>query len=58
MKQSCNKKEKNRTNIYFLKGKSLEKKKQKNTLTIANFFKTLKNRKKLKTYKINIFNKK
>ncbi len=55
MKQSCNKKEKNRTNIFF-KGKKLgKKKKQKNTLTIRNFFKTLKNRKKMKTYKINIF---
>jgi hypothetical protein len=42
MKQSCNKKEKNRTKI-FLKGKKLEKKKekQKNTLTIRNFLKTL-----------------
>ncbi len=38
MKQSCNKKEKNRTNIYFKKGKNQEKKKQKNTLTIRNFF--------------------
>ncbi len=46
MKQSCNKKEKNRTNFFF-KGKKLAKKlKQKNTLTIRNFFKTLKNRKK------------
>jgi hypothetical protein len=44
MKQSFNKKEKNRTN-FFLKGKKLEKKKQKNTSTIRNFFKTLKNRK-------------
>ncbi len=45
MKQSCNKKEKNRTSI-FLKGKSQKKrKKQENTLTIRNFFKTLKNRK-------------
>jgi hypothetical protein len=26
-----------------------------NILTIINFFKTLKNRKKMKTYKINIF---
>ncbi len=44
MKQSCNKKEKNRTNI-FLKGKSQKKeKKQKNTFTIRNFFKTLKNK--------------
>ncbi len=43
MKQSCNKKEKNRTNIFF-KGKKLGKKKQKNTLTIRNFFKTLKNK--------------
>jgi hypothetical protein len=42
MKQSCNKKEKNRTNIFF-KGKKLEekKKKQKNTLTIRFFKKTL-----------------
>ncbi len=39
MKQSCNKKKKNRTNIYLKKGKKLEKKKkQKNTLTIRNFF--------------------
>ncbi len=41
MKQSCNKKEK--------------KEKQKDTLTIRNFFWTLKNRDKMKTYKINIF---
>ncbi len=54
MKQSCNRKEKNRT-IFFFKGKKLGKKKQKNTLTIRNFFETLKNRKKMKTYKINIF---
>ncbi len=46
MKQSCNKKEKNRTNIFF-KGKSQKKKKkQNNALTIRNFYKTLKNRKK------------
>jgi hypothetical protein len=44
MKQSCNKKEKNRTNI-FLREKA-RKKKQKNTLTIRIFFKTLKNQKK------------
>ncbi len=45
MKQSCNKKQKNRT--IFFKGKKLEKKeKQKNTLTIRNFFKTLRNRNK------------
>jgi hypothetical protein len=38
MKQSCNKKEKNRTNIFF-KGKKVEKKiKTENTLTIRNFF--------------------
>jgi hypothetical protein len=49
MKQSCNKKEKNRTNI-FLREKA-RKKKQKNTLIIRNFFKTLKNRKKMKTGK-------
>jgi hypothetical protein len=28
MKQSCKKREKNRTNIYFEKGKKLEKKKR------------------------------
>jgi hypothetical protein len=39
MKQSCNKKEKNRTNIY-LKREKIRKKKQKNTLTIRNFFYT------------------
>ncbi len=43
MKQSCNKKEKNRTN-FFKREKALKKKKQKNTLTIRNFFKTLKNK--------------
>ncbi len=32
MKQSCNKKEKNRTNIYFLKGKKLEKNKNRKAL--------------------------
>ncbi len=42
MKQSCNKKEKKRTNIFFKKRKNQKKKKQKNTLTIRNFFKTLK----------------
>jgi hypothetical protein len=41
--------------IFFLKGKKLEKKKQKNILTIKFFFKTLKNRNKMKKYKINIF---
>ncbi len=46
MKQSCNKKEQ----IVFLSGKN-----EKNTLTIRKFFKTLKNRNKMKTYKINIF---
>jgi hypothetical protein len=40
MKQSCNKKEKQNKYI-FLKGKKLEKK-QKNTLTIRNFFLRLK----------------
>ncbi len=54
MKQSCNKKEKNKT-IFFFKREKARKKKQKNTLTIRNFSKTLKNRKKMKTYKINIF---
>jgi cysteine sulfinate desulfinase/cysteine desulfurase-like protein len=49
MKQSCNKKEK-KEQIVFLSGKN-----EKNTLTIRNFFKTLKNRNKMKTYKINIF---
>jgi hypothetical protein len=46
MKQSCNKKQK-KQNKYFFKGKNLEKKKkeQENTITIRNFFKTLKNRK-------------
>jgi hypothetical protein len=29
MKQSCNKKEKNRTNFFFFKGKKLEKKNRK-----------------------------
>ncbi len=45
MKQSCNKKKKTEQ-IFFFKWKKLGKKKQKNTLTIRNFFKTLKNRKK------------
>jgi hypothetical protein len=47
MKQSCNKKEKNRTNIYIFK--------REKTLTNRIFKKTLKNRNKMKTYKINIF---
>ncbi len=55
MKQSCNKKEKNRTNIFFLKGKNYKNNKNRKTLTIRNFFSTLKNRNKMKTYKINIF---
>jgi hypothetical protein len=54
MKQSCNKKEKKQNKYIFLKGKKIEKK-QKNTLTIRNVFLPLKNRNKLKTYKINIF---
>jgi hypothetical protein len=54
MKQSCNKKEKNRKKKNFKREKT-RKKKQKNTLTNRNFFKTLKNRNKLKTCKINIF---
>jgi len=37
MKQSCNRKKKNK--YIFLKGEKLEKKKQKNTLTIRNIFK-------------------
>ncbi len=36
MKQRCNKKEKNKTNIYFKREKT--RKKKKNTLTIRNFF--------------------
>ncbi len=38
MKQSCNEKEKNRTNIFFKKGKNQKREKEKNTLTIKNFF--------------------
>jgi hypothetical protein len=53
MKQSCNQKEK--TEQIYLKKRELGKKKQKNTLTIRNFFLTLKNRKNMKKYKINIF---
>jgi hypothetical protein len=41
MKQSCNKKEKNGTNIFFKREKT-RKKKQKNILTIKFFLKHLK----------------
>ncbi len=52
MKQSCNKKEKekrnkNKNKIYKERGKT-RKKKQKNILTIRNFFKTLKKWNKMK----------
>jgi hypothetical protein len=56
MKKSCNKKEKKTDKIYiFKKEKTRGKKRHKNTLTNRNFFKTLKNRNKMKAYKINIF---
>ncbi len=45
MKQSCNKKEKNRTNIYFKKGKTRKQKTEKHFNNQKLFF-TLKNRKK------------
>ncbi len=45
MRQSCNKKEKKKEQIYILKGEKLGKKNRK----------TLKNGNKMKTYKINIF---
>ncbi len=60
MKQSCNKKEENRTNIYIyifiylFKGKSQEKKTEKHFNNQKLFLNTLKY-KKMKTYKINIF---
>ncbi len=50
MKQSCNKKEKNRTNIYLKKGKKTEK-----HFNNQKPFFTLKNRKQMKKQKINIF---
>jgi hypothetical protein len=46
MKQSCNKKEKNRTNIFKKRAKTRKTKKQKNSLTIRIFFKHLKIEKK------------
>ncbi len=44
MKQSCKKKKKKQ--IYIFKRGKTRKKKQKNTLTIRNFFKHLKNEKR------------
>jgi hypothetical protein len=52
MKQSCNKKEKNRTNIFFKKGKNQKKNKNRKTLErLETFFKTLKNRNKMNIFK-------
>ncbi len=38
MKKSCNKKKKNRTNIYFKKGKNKKKNKNKKTLNNQRLF--------------------